>query len=88
MRASKAGCLSSGTSDKRIDYSPGNGNHGQTLHGDGEWPKPGMSGCSQPDAIAFSLITAGQRDADVLDTSGRACRQLASERRHITWLVT
>jgi hypothetical protein len=27
MRASKAGCLSSGTSDKRIDYSPGNGNH-------------------------------------------------------------
>ena len=42
----------------------------------------------QPDAIALSLITAGQRDADVLDMSGRACRQLAPERRHITWLVT
>ena len=60
--------------------SPGNGN--------GQRPKPGRSGCSQPDTIALSLIAAGQTDVGVLDTSRRACRQLASERRHITRLVT
>lgn len=36
----------------------------------------------------LSLITAGQRDADVLAMSRCACRQLTPERRHITWLVT
>jgi hypothetical protein len=60
--------------------SPGNG--------DGRWPKPGTSGCSWPYTVALSLIAAGQTDVGVLDTSRRACRQLASERRHITWLVT
>ncbi len=40
------------------------------------------------DAVALSLITAGQRGTDVLDTSHRAYRQLAPERRYITWLVT
>ena len=42
----------------------------------------------KPDAVALSLITAGQRGIGVLDTSHRACRQLAPERRYITWLVT
>jgi hypothetical protein len=56
-------------------------------NGDGQWPKPGTLGCSQPGAVALSLITAGQRDADVLATSRRACRQLTPERHHITWLV-
>jgi hypothetical protein len=40
------------------------------------------------DIVALSLITAGQRGTGVLDTSRRACRQLAPERRYITWLVT
>src|SRR3989442_1154220 len=33
--------------------SPGNG--------EGQWPKPPLPGCLQPDAIALSLIIAGQR---------------------------
>ncbi len=57
-------------------------------NGDGRWPKPGTSGCSQPDTVALSLIAAGQTDAAVIDTSYHACRQLASERRYITRLVT
>jgi hypothetical protein len=32
----------------------------------------------------MSLITAGQRDTGVLDTTRRASRQLAPERRHVT----
>ena len=32
-------------------------------------------------AVALSLITAGQRGADVSDTSHRVYRQLAPERR-------
>ena len=48
-------------------------------NGDGQWLTPGKSGGSRPDAVALSLITAGQRDAGVFDTSRRACRQLAPE---------
>jgi 3-oxoacyl-[acyl-carrier protein] reductase len=40
------------------------------------------------DAVALSLITAGQRGTGVLDTSHRAYRQLAPERRYITRLVS
>ena len=42
-------------------HSPGNG--------DGQWPKLGISGCSQPGAVAFEPDYAGQRDAGVLDSS-------------------
>ena len=48
----------------------------------------GTSGSPKPDTVALSLITAGQRGTGVLDTSHRARRQLAPERRHITRLVT
>ena len=57
-------------------------------NGDGQWPKPRRSGCSQPAAVALNLITAGQRDADVLVTSCCTCGRLTPEGRHITWLVT
>jgi hypothetical protein len=60
--------------------SPGNG--------DGQWPKPGNPAVPSLAPSVLSLITAGQRDADVFDTSRCACRKLAPERRHITWLVT
>lgn len=30
-------------------------------NGEGQWPKPPIPGCLQPDAISLSLIIAGQR---------------------------
>jgi hypothetical protein len=51
------------------------------------WATETASGRSrkyQAGAVALSLITAGRKAAGVLDTSRRACRQLAPERRYIT----
>ena len=49
-------------------------------NGDGQRPTASISGGSRSDAVALSLITAGQRDAGAFDTSRRACRKLARER--------
>jgi hypothetical protein len=46
----------------RLPGQPGNGSHSPG-NGDGQCPKRGISGSSQPDAVELSLIPAGQRDA-------------------------
>jgi hypothetical protein len=59
---------------RRLSAQPGNRGH-SLGHGDGQRPEPGTSRCSRLDAVALSLITAGQRDAAISDPSRRAWRQ-------------